>query len=94
MTFRPTGDIILITPDEPATKTPGGILIPDRAKGKPKRGVVAAAGPGRITDSGVRCAMDVAVGDRVLFSEHSASEIELDGEDYLVMRAGEVVGIL
>jgi chaperonin GroES len=72
----------------------GGIIIPDTAKEKPQEGEVIAAGEGKYKDDGTRQALDVKVGDRVLFGKYSGSEIKIDGEEYLIMREDEILGIL
>jgi chaperonin GroES len=72
----------------------GGIIIPDTAKEKPQEGEVIAAGEGKYKDDGTRQALDVKVGDRVLFGKYSGSEIKIDGEEYLIMREDEILGII
>jgi chaperonin GroES len=72
----------------------GGIIIPDTAKEKPQEGEVIAAGEGKYKDDGTRQALDVKVGDRVLFGKYSGSEIKIDGEEFLIMREDEILGIL
>ncbi|OFW34130.1 MAG: co-chaperone GroES [Acidobacteria bacterium RIFCSPLOWO2_12_FULL_60_22] len=72
----------------------GGIVIPDTAKEKPQEGEVIAVGNGKILDNGTRVAMDVKAGDRVLFGKYSGSEIKVDGEEYLIMREDDILGIL
>lgn len=72
----------------------GGIVIPDTAKEKPQEGEVIAVGNGRILDNGTRVAMDVKAGDRVLFGKYSGSEIKVDGQEYLIMREDDILGIL
>src|SRR3990167_11404581 len=72
----------------------GGIVIPDTAKEKPQEGEVIAVGNGKILDNGTRVAMEVKVGDRILFGKYAGSEIKLDGEEYLIMREDDILGIL
>ena len=86
MKIRPLNDRILVKRLEGEERTAGGIIIPDSAKEKPAEGEVVAVGPGKLNDAGERVAMDVAVGDRVLFSKYGGSEVKLDGEDFLIMR--------
>ena len=72
----------------------GGIVIPDTAKEKPQEGEVIAVGNGKILDNGTRVAMEVKVGDRILFGKYSGSEIKIDGQEYLIMREDDILGIL
>jgi chaperonin GroES len=72
----------------------GGIIIPDTAKEKPQEGEVIAAGAGKVKDDGTRIALDVKAGDRVLFGKYSGSEVKLDGEEFLIMREDEILGII
>ena len=80
--------------DESAEKTAGGLFIPDSAKEKPQEGEVIAAGDGKYKEDGTRQALDVKAGDRVLFGKYSGSEIKLDGEEFLIMREDEILGII
>ena len=94
MKFRPLHDRILVRRVESDERTKGGIIIPDTAKEKPQEGEVIATGPGARTEQGEIVALDVKVGDRVLFGKWSGTEIRLDGEDLLIMKESDVMGIL
>ena len=94
MKIRPLNDRILVKRLEGEEKTAGGIIIPDSAKEKPAEGEVVAVGPGKLNDAGERVAMDVAVGDRVLFSKYGGTEVKLDGEDFLIMREDDILGVI
>jgi chaperonin GroES len=95
MNIRPLYDRIVVkridTQDE---KTAGGLIIPDTAKEKPQEGEVVAVGQGKRNEDGKLIALDVKVGDRILFGKYSGSEIKLDGTEYLIMREDEVLGVL
>ena len=94
MTFRPLQDRILVRRTEAEEKSAGGIIIPDTAKEKPMEGEVVAAGPGARDEAGKLVPLDVKVGDRILFGKWSGTEIKLDGEDLLIMKEVDVLGIL
>ena len=94
MAFRPLGDRVLVRRVEEEAKTKGGIIIPDTAKEKPQEGVVVAVGPGARDDSGKVQPLDLKAGDRILFGKWSGSEIKLDGEDLLIMKESDVLGVL
>jgi chaperonin GroES len=94
MTFHPLHDRILIRRIEAEDKTAGGIIIPDTAKEKPQEGEVVAVGPGARDESGKRVQLDVKAGDRVLFGKWSGTEIVLDGEDLLIMKESDVMGVI
>ena len=94
MKFRPLHDRILVKRVESEEKTKGGIIIPDIAKEKPQEGEVIAAGPGARDESGKMVPLDVKVGDRVLFGEWSGTEIKLEGEDLLIMKESDVMGVV
>lgn len=94
MTFRPLHDRILVRRIEAEEKTAGGIIIPDTAKEKPQEGEVVAAGPGARDDSGQLRPLDVKVGDRILFGKWSGTEIKLNGEDFLIMKESDVMGVI
>jgi chaperonin GroES len=91
---RPLHDRILVQRLDGEAKTAGGIIIPDSAKEKPQQGRVVAAGPGKVSDDGKRQAMGVKAGDRILFGKYSGSEVNLDGEEHLIMREEDVLAIL
>ena len=92
--FRPLGDRILIKRIKEEEKTKGGIIIPDSAKEKPQEGKVVAVGKGKSNDEGKVFPLDVKAGDRVLFGKYSGTEIKIDGEELLIMREEEVLGIV
>ncbi|MER8705498.1 co-chaperone GroES [Mesorhizobium sp. M1088] len=94
MAFRPLHDRILVRRIEVDEKTAGGIIIPDTAKEKPQEGEVIAAGPGGRDDSGQLQPLDVKVGDRILFGKWSGTEIKLNGEDLLIMKESDVLGVI
>jgi chaperonin GroES len=94
MSFRPLHDRILVRRIESDEKTKGGIIIPDTAKEKPQEGEVIAVGPGARSDSGQIQALDVKEGDRILFGKWSGTEIKIAGEDLLIMKESDVMGIL
>ena len=92
--IRPLNDRILVKRLEEEEKTAGGIIIPDSAKEKPAEGEIVAVGPGKMNDSGDRVAMDVKTGDRVLFSKYGGTDVKLDGDDYLIMREDDILGVI
>jgi chaperonin GroES len=95
MKVRPLGDRLLVQRlEEEGEVKKGGIIIPDTAKEKPQRGKVIAVGNGRVTDEGKRIAMDVKAGDNILFGKYSGSEIKMEGEEYLILREEDVLGIV
>ena len=94
MKFRPLQDRLLIRRIEQEEKTTGGISIPDTAKEKPMEGEVVAAGPGARSEDGKIRSLDVKVGDRVLFGKWSGTEIRLDGEDLMIMKESDLMGII
>ena len=94
MAFRPLGDRVLVKRVEEETKSKGGIIIPDTAKEKPQEGEVIAVGPGGRDEDGERIAMDLKVGDRILFGKWSGTEVKIDGDDLLIMKESDVMGVL
>ena len=94
MKFRPLQDRILIKRLDKEEKTAGGIIIPDTAKEKPQEAEVVAVGRGKRLEDGKVVAMDVKVGDRILFGKYSGSDIKIDGVEYLILREDEVLGVL
>jgi len=94
MTFRPLHDRVLVRRIEAEEKTAGGIIIPDTAKEKPQEGEVIAVGPGARDESGKLVPLDVKVGDRILFGKWSGTEIKLNGEDLLIMKESDVMGVV
>jgi chaperonin GroES len=91
MTLNPLDDRVVIQPVDAEETTAGGIVLPDTAKEKPQRGRVLAVGPGRLLDSGERCAVSVSVGDEVLFGKYGGTEIEVDGEDVKILRESDIL---
>ena len=94
MAFRPLGDRVLIKRVEEEEKTKGGIIIPDTAKEKPQEGEVLSVGPGARDDSGKRVDMEVKKGDRILFGKWSGTEVKIDGEELLIMKESDILGII
>jgi chaperonin GroES len=94
MSFRPLHDRILVRRVESQEKTKGGIIIPDTAKEKPQEGEVIAVGPGARNEAGRIQALDVKAGDRILFGKWSGTEIKINGEDLLIMKESDVLGII
>jgi chaperonin GroES len=94
MAFRPLGDRVLVKRVEEEEKTKGGIIIPDTAKEKPQEGEVIAVGPGARDDSGKVVPLDVKVGDRILFGKWSGTEVKLDGQDLLIMKESDILGVV
>ena len=94
MKLRPLQDRILVQRVEEEERTKGGIIIPDTAKEKPAEGKVVAAGNGKIADDGKRIKLEVKKGDRILFGKYSGTEVKVEGEEYLIMREDDVLGII
>jgi chaperonin GroES len=94
MKLRPLQDRILVQRVKEEEKTKGGIIIPDTAKEKPVEGRVIAVGIGKLSEEGNRIALEVKKGDRILFGKYSGNEIKIEGEEYLIMREDEVLGII
>ena len=94
MAFRPLGDRVLAKRVEEATTTKGGIIIPDTAKEKPQEGEVIAVGSGIRDEDGKFVALDVNVGDRVLFGKWSGTEVKIEGEDLIIMKESDILGVL
>ncbi len=94
MKIRPLNDRILVKRLEEEETTAGGIIIPDSAKEKPAEGEIVSVGPGKMNDAGERVAMDVKAGDRVLFSKYGGTDVKLDGDDYLIMREDDILGVI
>ena len=94
MKFRPLHDRIVVRRIEPEERTAGGIIIPDTAKEKPQQGEVIAVGPGARDEGGKIQPLDVQAGDRVLFSKWSGTEVRVGGEDLLIMKESDIMGIL
>lgn len=94
MKFRPLGDRVLVRRVEEATKTAGGIIIPDTATEKPQEGEVLAVGKGAIGDDNERVRLDVKKGDKILFGKWGGTEVKIDGEDLLIMKESDIMGII
>jgi len=94
MKFRPLGDRVLVKRVEEETKTKGGIIIPDTAKEKPQEGEVISIGPGARDDNGKIQPLDVKAGDRILFGKWSGTEVKVDGQDLLIMKESDVLGVI
>jgi len=94
MKFRPLHDRVVVKRLEGEEKTKGGIIIPDTAKEKPQEGQVVAVGPGSRDDSGKLIALDVKAGDRVLFGKWSGTEVKIDGQDLLIMKESDIMGVV
>ena len=94
MKIRPLGDRILVKRIKEEEKTKGGIIIPDTAKEKPQEGKVVAVGKGKMTEQGKLLTPDVKAGDKILFGKWSGTEVKLDGEDLLIMKESDIMGII
>jgi chaperonin GroES len=94
MKFRPLHDRVVVRRLEGDTKTAGGIIIPDTAKEKPQEGEIVAVGPGARDESGAIVALDVKAGDHVLFGKWSGTEVKIDGEDLLIMKESDIMGVI
>ena len=94
MKFRPLHDRVVVRRVESEEKTAGGIIIPDTAKEKPQEGKVVAVGKGKVNDDGKLTPLDVKVGDKILFGKYSGSEIKMNGEEHLIMREDDILGIV
>ncbi len=94
MNLRPLGDRLVVTPMEQEETTKTGILLPESAKEKPQQGNVIAAGPGGRKESGERIAMDVQVGDKVLYAKYAGTTIKIDGKEYLILKETDVLAVV
>lgn len=94
MKLRPLQDRILVQRVEEETTTKGGIIIPDTAKEKPAEGKVVAVGNGKVGDDGKRIALEIKKGDRILFGKYSGTEVKIEGDEYLIMREDDVLGVI
>ena len=94
MNLRPLDDRIVIEQSEAEEKTSGGIILPDTAKEKPQIGTVVAVGPGKVLDDGTRAKMSVKVKDEVIYAKYIGSDVEIDGDKYIILREGDVLGIV
>jgi len=94
MKIRPLQDRVIVKRIEEEEKTKGGIIIPDTAKEKPQEGKVIAVGKGKLSDEGKLMPLDVKVGDKILFGKYSGSEVKLNGEEHLIMREDDILGVV
>ncbi len=94
LNIRPLGDKVIVKRVEAEERTAGGIVLPDTAKEKPKRGVVLAIGTGRLLDDGTRSRMQVKRNDEVIFTSYAGTEIKVEGEDYMIMDESDILGIV
>ena len=94
MKIRPLQDRILVKRLKEEEKTKGGIIIPDSAKEKPSEGIVVAVGKGKVLENGTQVVLDVKKGDRVLFSKYGGTEVKIDGEEHLIMREDDILGVV
>jgi chaperonin GroES len=94
MKLRPLNDRILVQRVEEETKTKGGIIIPDTAKEKPAEGKVIAVGNGKLGDDGKRIPLEIKTGDRILFGKYGGTEVKIEGDEYLIMREDDVLGVI
>lgn len=92
--LKPLGDRIVIELVETEEKTASGIVLPDSAKEKPQEGKVVAVGSGRVLDSGERVALEVAVGDRIIFSKYAGTEVKYEGTEYLILRESDILAVI
>jgi len=94
MKIRPLHDRVIVQRIEEEEKTKGGIIIPDTAKEKPQEGKVIAVGPGKVLENGTKVTLDVKVGDKILFGKYSGTEIKIEGEEFLMMREDDILGVI
>lgn len=94
MKIKPLGDRVVIKPSPAEEKTKGGIFLPDTAKEKPVVGEIVAVGPGKISDEGKLIAMELKVGDKVLYGKYSGTEVTIEGQEYLIMRESDIFAIV
>ncbi len=94
MKIRPLHDRVIVQRIEEEEKTKGGIIIPDTAKEKPQEGKVIAVGAGKILENGTKLALDVKAGDKILFGKYSGTEIKIEGDEFLMMREDDILGVI
>ncbi|MHC4064908.1 MAG: co-chaperone GroES [Planctomycetota bacterium] len=92
--FRPLDDRVLVMQGDSEEVTAGGIVLPDTAREKPQRGKIIAAGPGKLLDSGERGSLDLQVGDEVYYGKYAGTEVEMDGEKYVILRETDILAVL
>ena len=91
--LKPLADRVVVKPIQAEEKTKGGIVLPDTAKDKPQEGEIIAVGTGRVLDNGTKLPLEVKVGDKVVYSKYSGSEIKIDGEEYLIIRESDILAV-
>lgn len=94
MELKPLGDRVVVRPLEQEERTAGGIVLPDTAKERPKRGEVIAVGPGKVTDAGQRIPVSLSAGDEVVFASYAGTEVKVDGQELLIMSESEVLAVI
>ena len=94
ISLRPLGDRVVVKALAREAVTKSGIVLPDTAKEKPQEGKILAVGPGKVLDNGKRTALEVEVGQRVLFAKYAGTEVKIDGEEYLILRESDIMGII
>lgn len=94
MVIKPLADRVVVKPAEAEEKTSGGIILPDTAKEKPQEGTIVAVGPGKVSDNGTKVPMEVKTGDKILYGKYSSTEINIDGEEHLIMRESDILAIV
>ncbi len=94
LSLKPLGNRVVVEPLEQEEITAGGIVLPETAKEKPQQGLILAIGPGARDEDGKRIAMDVAVGDKILFAKYSGTEIKMDGKKYLILREDDILAVI
>jgi chaperonin GroES len=92
--LKPMGDRVVVKPLARETVTHSGIVLPDTATEKPQEGEILATGPGKVTDSGKRVTLEVSVGQRVLFAKYAGTEVKVEGQEYLILRENDIMGII
>lgn len=94
MNLKPLGDRVIVKQAEAESQTKSGLILADTAKEKPQKGTIVAAGPGKLSDAGERVALDVKTGDTVIYSKYGGTEIKVDGEEYLILRADDIYAVV
>ena len=92
--MRPLDDRVVLEPGNPEEVTAGGIVLPDSAQEKPQRGTIVAVGPGKLLDSGERGTLDVKVGDEVFYGKYAGNEVEINGQDYVILRESDILAVV
>jgi len=93
MAIKPLSDRVVVKPSEAEEKTSGGIILPDTAKEKPQEGTVIAVGPGKVSENGTKVAMEVKVGNKILYGKYSGTEVTIDGVEHLIMRESDILAV-